>query len=60
MKLSKLKIKNSFVKGVELYGWYLNLKGMQFYTIKSWETIMSVIKRNWKSKDQIEIGQIPN
>jgi hypothetical protein len=60
MKLSKLKIKNSFVKGVELYDWYLNLKGMQFYAIKSWETIMSVIKRNWKSKDQIEIGQIPN
>jgi len=30
------------------------------HAIKSWETIMDANKRNWKSKDQIEIGQIPN
>jgi hypothetical protein len=60
MNLNKLIAKDSYVKGVELWGWYLNLIGVKLYAIKSWETIMGVIKNNWKSMDQIEIGQIPN
>jgi hypothetical protein len=60
MKLNELKTKDSFVKGAELWSWYLNLIGVQLHAIKSWETIMSAIKKNWKSKDQIEICQISN
>jgi hypothetical protein len=44
MKLNKLKTKDSFVKGVELWSWYLNLTRVQLYAIKSWEIIMDAIK----------------
>ena len=60
MKLNKLKTKNTFKKNAKLQGEYLNLAGVQLHAIKSWEIIMGVIKKNWKSKDQIEIGKIPN
>jgi len=33
MKLHKLKTNDSFVKGVELWGWYLNLAGVQLQAI---------------------------
>jgi hypothetical protein len=33
---------------------------VQLHIIKSWETIMGAIKRNWKNREQIEIDQIPN
>jgi len=59
MKLNKLKTKDSSVKDVELQGWYLNLAGVQLHAIKSWKIITGAIKKNWKSKDQMKIGQIP-
>ena len=60
MKLNKLKTKKTFTKNAKLQGEYLNLAGVQLHAIKSWEIITGVIKKNWKSKDQIEIGKIPN
>jgi len=59
MKLNKLKTKDSSVKDIELRGWYLNLAGVQLHAIKSWKIITGAIKKNWKSKDQMKISQIP-